>query len=116
MKQHLKGRQYGHEKRTTFARTQGLQVLRQPGGDVEKNIRAVEGLEGWSGSVRWQVQHGKRAVQLLLPKLDLLGVGAFIGHHFLLPKGKVAILHGQFGWTRSTTLGERPIKRVQFIQ
>ena len=115
LKQRLKGCQQGHEKRTAFALAQGLQVLRQRGGDVEKDIRAVEGLEGRSGSVRGQLQYGKRAAQLLLPELDLVGIDCFIGDGLSLPQGIVGVLHGQLGWTRIIASGEGPIKCIQLI-
>ena len=76
----------------------------------------MEGLEGRPGFVRGQLEDGKRAVQLLLPELNLFGIGGFIEHHVPLPQGKIPILHGQLGWTRFDTLGERPIKRVQLVQ
>ena len=115
MKQHLKSCENGHEKRAAFARSQGLQLAHLSNGNVEKYIRPLEGLKGWSGFIGRQLQHGKRTTQLLAPELDLPGAGGFIGNNVSLPTGKIAILDGQFRESRLTTFGESPIKVVQLL-
>ena len=55
-------------------------------------------------------RHGKPAAQLRAPEFDLVRVGSFVGEGLSLPQGEVAILHGQIGWTRTTTAGEGAIK------
>src|SRR6185369_12164113 len=111
VKQDLKGRQYGHEKRTPFATAEGLQVLHQIGREVEKDIRPVERLEGGSRFVRGQFRYRKCAAQFLQPEFELFGVGGFIGHRLPLPQSKVAILNGQLPRQRVAPAGKGEIKR-----
>ena len=116
VQQHLKSRQHGHKKGAAFARTQGPQILSQRTGDVEKDIRSMEGLERRPGPVTGQLQHRKRAAQLRSPEIDLVGIGGFMGDGLSLPQGKVGILHAQLGWTRISPAGEGPIKHIQLVE
>src|ERR1700728_733993 len=69
--QKLKGRQQQHEQRHPFAMAQRLQLRGQLAIEIEAERGAAEALHGRPRIIRRQLQHARRARQLLTPPGEL---------------------------------------------